>query len=225
MIVAGMLHNAGYNIIAMDLRNHGESPETSPPYTQFGNQEYMDVLGAVDYLEQKFGSNITNTLGLTGHSMGGATSIIAYAKEKKFKALFLDSPVCDVYKTLYDNVNRATKTTLARSILRAGCLLKKTYSCAPFENDPLENIKTVVGRPVHFDHCTSDTLVPVFSSNHCSQLMLKNPLNQGYVTKYVSASGYPFMEKCNDHLHLMFTQPILYEQRLTQFFDTHLKQQ
>jgi pimeloyl-ACP methyl ester carboxylesterase len=224
MTTYGMLHSAGYNVIAMDLRNHGQSPDESPPYATFGSTEYRDVLGAVDYLEHIFGPNVTNNLGLVGHSMGGSTAILAYANEPRLKALFLDSAACDVYNTLVKNVNSATKSNLAKSILNAGCMLKKTYGCAPFDNDPMTAIATLVQRPVHFDHCKTDTLVPVGSTYTCSKIMLERSENKDYVTTYVAESGYRRVSSdCHDHIYLMHTQSSLYEARLKSFLDKYLR--
>lgn len=53
------------------------------PYITYGYKEHLDVLGVVDYLfakyPTKFNSTIKPKLGIFGVSMGGATSMIAYA--------------------------------------------------------------------------------------------------------------------------------------------------
>lgn len=82
LLPGGMLWHAGYNVLILDLRNHGRSDryDFQKPVITFGSEEYKDVLGAVDYL--KTHTNVTK-IGVTGSSMGGATSIIAYYKDKE----------------------------------------------------------------------------------------------------------------------------------------------
>lgn len=47
---AGNLHNAGYTVLAFDLRNHGESEDHPGNLFALGNYEWNDVVGALDYI-------------------------------------------------------------------------------------------------------------------------------------------------------------------------------
>eukprot|EP00966_Prymnesium_polylepis_P214869 4976062-Prymnesium_polylepis.1 len=44
------LHEAGYHVLAIDMRNHGQSEKRLP--SGWGTFEYQDVLGAMDYIEK-----------------------------------------------------------------------------------------------------------------------------------------------------------------------------
>ena len=48
------LVDAGYNVLAYDLRNHGESAEFNEGYLGMGTTESQDVVGAVRYARQRF---------------------------------------------------------------------------------------------------------------------------------------------------------------------------
>ncbi len=73
---AAALHQAGYAVLMIDLRGHGDSQ--GDRYS-FGVYERRDVLGAVDWLiNQGFQPGSIGTLGL---SLGAAASIGATAEE------------------------------------------------------------------------------------------------------------------------------------------------
>jgi len=92
-----MLYEQGFNVLMIDLRNHGDSDmyETNP-YESFGLYEHRDVLGALDYLTVRYPFlNATNSVALYGSSMGAGCSLISFALERRFKYVFADSPpVC-----------------------------------------------------------------------------------------------------------------------------------
>lgn len=47
------LHNAGYTVLAFDLRNHGESDDHPGNLFALGNYEYNDVIGALNYVQSR----------------------------------------------------------------------------------------------------------------------------------------------------------------------------
>lgn len=71
MLPSTMLYHMGYNILQVDLRNHGDSGVYAPlPYVSFGNFEHLDILGAMDYILARYPFlNKTNSIGLFGTSM------------------------------------------------------------------------------------------------------------------------------------------------------------
>lgn len=89
------LHQEGFNLLLIDLRNHGESAST-PPVT-FGLQESSDMLGAVDYLNGRANDddvNInSNRIGAVGFSMGANTVLYALPQTEDIKAAIVVQPV------------------------------------------------------------------------------------------------------------------------------------
>ena len=47
------LHEAGYNVLAYDLRSHGESGEGDPPVSGVGYFEWQEVLASIDYIRSR----------------------------------------------------------------------------------------------------------------------------------------------------------------------------
>lgn len=101
---AESLWRAGFHVVAIDLRNHGDSPNNGP--TTLGADESEDVLATLRFLVNnaaKFGIDPTR-IGLRGESMGGATCMIAAAKDKQnhVAALWSDSAFADAGNAIMD---------------------------------------------------------------------------------------------------------------------------
>ena len=76
------LHHAGYSVMMIDLRGHGESAESR---FYFGIKEYQDILGAVDWLEAR--GFQAGKIGVLGYSLGAASVIYAAAEEEDIGAI------------------------------------------------------------------------------------------------------------------------------------------
>lgn len=72
------LHQAGYAVLAFDLRNHGESDSG---ITGNGLSEYQDVLGAVRYVESRTDLNVQQ-IGFVCFCMGAASTMVALSRGK-----------------------------------------------------------------------------------------------------------------------------------------------
>jgi len=83
------LHQEGFNLLMIDLRNHGESAST-PPVT-FGLQESSDLLGAIDYLNDRDDIN-NNRIGTIGFSMGANTILYTLPQTNQIKAAIVVQP-------------------------------------------------------------------------------------------------------------------------------------
>ena len=81
---AAILHDA-YNLLIVDLRNHGQS-ETAP--TTQGIREADDVEAAVDWLESTKGPE---RIAMFGVSMGGATTLNVADEDLRIDAVVIES--------------------------------------------------------------------------------------------------------------------------------------
>ena len=81
LLVSGMLAHGGINVLNIDLQNHGDSTKYSN-FIGYGQREYLDLLGAYDWLRTQGYSS--NQIGLMGLSLGAVTSAIALAKKPAF---------------------------------------------------------------------------------------------------------------------------------------------
>ncbi len=131
------LHDAGYNVMAPDLRGHGGSDKRP---TTIGPEEALDVRAALDWLQaQGVGDRV---VGL-GQSLGAAALVNAAAQDGRLKALVLDGLFAE-----WKNVDYARDYRMPPEWL------------VPGVPDPVDLIRRV-HIPVLIIHGTADNLVHV----------------------------------------------------------------
>jgi uncharacterized protein len=108
---AKLFHSAGYSIVMIDLRGHGES--TGETIT-LGHLEQHDIQAAVEFARRKYSGQ---TIAVVGWSLGGAAALMA--SPLNIDALILE----EVYPTVTEAVENRTRmrvgplSSLATSIL------------------------------------------------------------------------------------------------------------
>jgi pimeloyl-ACP methyl ester carboxylesterase len=96
---AGFLVRGGYNVLAVDLRGHGES---AAKYASPGYLEARDVLGAVHYIRTRGEQGPIAVLGL---SYGAVASLLAAEQSPDIAAVIADGAF-PTGKDVFDNINR-----------------------------------------------------------------------------------------------------------------------
>jgi dipeptidyl aminopeptidase/acylaminoacyl peptidase len=97
--LANQLHEAGFSVFSYDQRGCGASTAE----ITFGAREQEDLISVVDYLSSRPDVD-RERLGVFGFSMGGATAIMAAAREPRLKAVVADSAWSDVRAWLRPSV-------------------------------------------------------------------------------------------------------------------------
>ncbi|KAL0486659.1 esterase/lipase HI [Acrasis kona] len=235
MLVSAMLWQHKYNVLAIDLRNHGQSDAYTfqKPYITFGSEEHKDVLGAYDYLVTRY-RNTTLSQGrpvvsLYGESMGASSALIAFEKERNFTSAFLDSPPCNVRWTVekrFELMGYNHKFFLSSACATAG--IQSSFGCPPFANDPEQSCKDLAQQSnatnpkrIHFEWTRGDMIVPVHNLEVCENALAHPGVA---VTKNVMDSKLELDQaKCNDHVYNVFLNTTAYETRLLNFFDETTK--
>jgi hypothetical protein len=222
LVPSVILHRNGFNVLLIDLRNHGKSATAySSNYITFGSKEHLDVIGAVNYLKKRFGDE--HRIGIYGISMGGATALIAAARDDRISAIYLDSTLCLVRETLQDNIRhfflgmptvkkyvpQEIINSFSKLILYGMCLLskvisKEAYACLPLEYDPvieLEKMKNGKNKSFHFDHSRTDILVPVYNTVACSEIIRKREHRHltVFIQEKLGTAPLDWFSMCKDH--------------------------
>jgi len=126
---ARALHDAGYHVLMLDLRNHGRSG--SSPTVTFGHDEARDVLGAVDYLTRREDVDAEH-IGALGYSMGANAVMFACTETKLIEAAIAVQPVRPVSfanrmsSDLMGPLSKATLRVAQWAYYRAGGPLMET---------------------------------------------------------------------------------------------------
>jgi hypothetical protein len=198
LLTAGMLHHAGFNVLALDLRNHGDS-EIVDGRTAVGSREYRDVLGAFDYLlEQGFRPE---KIGLVGRSLGAGTSIIAFGEEPRVAALWSDSGFADITETVRYQVSNYQ---LPAFFGDAGLQIARIMGINAYEHNPIEEISHHNERPIYLTHGANDRMLTV---------------DFAYDLQAVAGSNVQiWVVEDTGHLGAIYTQTDAYHSRLVDFF-------
>lgn len=206
LLPAGMLHRAGFNVLAIDLRDVGDS-DTEDGRSAAGTEEYRDVLGAWDWLlSLRFRPD---RIGVFGYSLGGATTINAAGAEPAVHAIWTDS----AFARIDDIIDYATRDAQWLRVFRPmgmlfGLLASGDNLYAP---SPLDQMRLIGDRPLYMVHGTDDELVPY---SHLSLL----------ADAAVSGGARPQTWTTNSgHVASMIDHMDEYERRLTTFFAEALK--
>lgn len=203
LLAGAMLHRAGYNVLIVDLRDMGQS-DVEDGRQSGGTKEYLDVLGAFDWLVAE--KHIPPTrIGLFGESFGAATALIAFGQEPRLAAIWADSPFSDLRVMIDEElVNNHYPTWIAPGgLLWARWMTGDDYLAI----GPRVGIEQQAGRPIFLTHGELDARINVHHSRdlaaHASRL------GGAVQTWYVPSAG---------HTQAMFLHTAEYEQRLIEFF-------
>jgi pimeloyl-ACP methyl ester carboxylesterase len=157
MGVLPMVHD-DYNVLAFDLRNHGESDGTA---TSFGYHEGKDVVAAVRWLEQEKG---TDQIALYGVSLGGASVIRGAAILPEVKAVIDDCAYATVAQAFAGFISLTfipCPVLIARSALVEA---NRQLGVDMTTTEPLTQIGKIAPRPLLVMHGAEDKNVPVDNS-------------------------------------------------------------
>lgn len=206
LTAAGMLNKQGFNILALDLRDHGDSTIEDGRQAG-GSEEFRDVLGGYDWLisEKQIAEN---RIGLMGFSLGGSTVMIAAGEEPRIAAVWEDSGFGDLSKIISTELQRnGVPTIFGSGMVFIGQLIAGDALLA---YQPLAEVAKFNGRPLYIVHGSNDTRVSVESATDIAAAI---NANGGQVIPWITDSK---------HIESIFYHTTEYEARLVQFFKQNL---
>ena len=207
LVAAGMLHRHGFNVLLVDLRNHGES-DSDGGRTAIGNKEYLDVLGAWDWLPTAKGFP-RERIGLYGDSLGAGTTLIAFGEEPRVAAAMVDSPYFDIRQVIDE---RLTQQHYPTFLAPGGLLMARLVGGVDLlAHSPQEAVTRDAGRPVFVVHGTGDQSINIHHSRDLASLAAQTGAN--VTTWFPEGVG---------HVKGDLALPGEYEQRMTGFFGAAL---
>lgn len=208
LITAGMLHRHGFNVLLYDLRNHGES-DSDGGRAAIGNTEYVDLLGAWDWLIAEKGFT-PGQIGAVGYSLGAGTTLIAFGEEPRLAAVWVDSPYFDLRTAIDEEL---TRNNYPRLLVYSGLLMARVVGGVDLlGHSPQAAILKDAGRPIFDVHSDGDTRLNLHHSQDLARLAGQTGAN---VTTWFPIG----VEHVQGNLQLSDE----YESRLTAFFTEALK--
>jgi dipeptidyl aminopeptidase/acylaminoacyl peptidase len=151
---AKILAEAGYHLLILDLRGHGQSEGNLATY---GYREALDVQAAVEYLA---GLPEIEQIGALGTSYGGAAVARAAAVDPRLKAVVIESSYSSLTEAVKDAFEQrsifpgwSAPLLIALAERRAGINISQV--------DSARDLATLQPRAVMIIHGSQDTLFPV----------------------------------------------------------------
>lgn len=214
------LAEAGYDVLLFDCSNHGVS-DSVPAWpmakwpgraVSLGTREHLDVVAAVEFLEQRGARSVV----VFGTSQGASASIIAAARCDQIKLLILENPfvsptalVEHVVQVVLSKVPIPFFQTLLKpfvtwlSLLRTGNAPSRSQFRAI---DYIRDLKV----PMFFIHGTGDKLI------HHSQ-------SQELYNMATCSEKALWLVEDAEHTRCYMKDPLQYERRVLEFLDIYMR--
>ncbi|MEE3134209.1 MAG: DUF454 family protein [Candidatus Thermoplasmatota archaeon] len=203
LMVSAMLYKNGINTLSIDLQGYGNSTVVDE-YMKIGQIEYLDILGAVDYLIDS--RNVSeNKIGVMGISLGGIAASIAFSEDERISAIWLEAAPSDFQILVEDQLAElGFPKLLGGSAIR---WVEVFIGVNPNEIPATNSALSAGERPMFLCHGYEDDLVPISHSQSLEKLALENNVN---VTSW-------YVEGAN-HVDAIWSHTEEYEDNLTAFF-------
>jgi len=206
LLPAGMLHRAGFGVLLIDMRDHGSSDYEDGRWAG-GVEEYLDVLGAWDWLVgQGFREQ---DIGLFGTSLGAATVTIAMGEEPRVAATWADSSYSDFERA-------STEYTESEGwpgwVTGAGLFVGRIVSGDDLGRvGPDDELERLAGRPYAITHGDEDETV-----------LVHHAFDNAAIATAAGTPVEPWIVAGAAHVKAIYMEPEAYEARLVAFFDAAL---
>ncbi|MFC1994693.1 alpha/beta hydrolase [Chloroflexota bacterium] len=202
--IAKELVGHGYNVLMFDLRGHGESAGS---HMSAGYYEQRDLEGAVAYVR---GRGISpENIGLLGFSLGAATALLTAAGDEQVRAIVADSCYANPLELVQTKLRRRSRPpTVVVPLVRV--MVRLLYGIDFARVRPIDAVSRITPRPILFIHGQADEAVPVEHSLRLFQAAA-NPRSEVWVVPDAA------------HVGSYLTRPEEYMERITAFFNRHLR--
>lgn len=220
ILPGAILYNAGFNVLAIDLRDHGNST-IEDMRVSAGQKEWRDVVGAWHWLQDEKGVS-AESIGVFGNSMGAATAALTFALEPEIQAVWLDASFHDMDRIIKSELERLNLPTMfAGAGIYAGIISSGEDITA---HAPNEAARDVGNRSMFILHNEADERIPfVHGEDMCADAQASvtagGHVECWFVNTSLQTDGY---DGPVGHIVTMLTMTDEYEQRLVSFFTLRL---
>lgn len=152
---ASLLAGAGYPLLLIDLRGHGQSEGKLVTY---GYREALDVQAAADFLDAL---PEVERIGVVGSSLGGAAVARAAAADPRLEAVVIQisySSLTDAVEDAFEELTIFPKWPFAPLVV---ALAERRTGVEIGQVDSARDLATIAPRPLLIIHTTDDHLFPL----------------------------------------------------------------
>ena len=206
LLSASYLSKNNINVFMIDLRNHGHS-EVVSDYFYLGQKEYLDVLGAYDWLVEDKSYN-PQSIGIVSISTYALASTLAF-DESEIGAMWLDSPIIDFPLLVGNELERlGFPRMLASPAITMG---ERLVGVNIDDKVPLEVASRAGDGPMYLVHGDSDVRI---SNEHSKKFYNKAVEAEANVTLWLVEDS--------AHVDALWQYSSDYESRIVTFFTDSL---
>jgi dipeptidyl aminopeptidase/acylaminoacyl peptidase len=196
------VHTAGFNILAFDLRNSGQSGGDFSSMSYF---ERQDVIAAVDFLQNE--KNL-ESIGVFGTSMGAVTSMMAMDQDPRISAGVFEAGWANLEDLLSEVFSKHVGLPRVPFLSLTTWLFQLRSGVDMTAVNPETVVANIAPRPVFIIHCEGDELI-----------------NISHGERNFSAAQQPkdyWRSPCDVHARAWQSAPKYIEVRVTEYFLQYL---
>jgi dienelactone hydrolase len=191
LLHAGMLHRAGFGVLLLDQRDMGDSAYQDGRWAA-GTEEYLDVLGARDWLVARQGL-LASKVGLMGNSGGALAVVIAAGKDATVAAAWEDSGIADLDQAIREEIAFRGLPDVVNVLVPGGLLIGKAVGFDPMSISLLDMAAAIGTRPFAIVHGEQDPKTLVHHATDLAEVVAR------------SVPGYePWIVPCAHHVEAAF---------------------
>ena len=224
LIPAAMLHQADFNIILFDLRDHGNST-VEDGLVSAGQRDYRDVLAVWSWLQEEKGVPAPS-IGIMGISLGAGTTAIAFDQERDVEAVFLDSPFSSMDRIISEELEFAGFPTFLKDAAVFAGKIQSGDNLVKFE--PLSGAENIGNRSMFITQSNDDYRIKIHHGLSMCETAEENVKEGGFVECWFDHSSISHQDGDEpgvlSHVTLMMTQTETYRGHLVSFFENSLTQ-
>ena len=224
LIPAAWLHQAGFNVVLFDVRDHGNST-VEDGLVSAGQREYRDLLAVWQWLQDEKGAS-AERIGAVGISMGAGATTIAFEQEPGLQAVFLESPFSSMGTIIHEELEFAGFPPFLKDAAIFAGKVSSGDDLVKFE--PINAVRTVGNRSVFITQSLEDVRINIHHGQSMCAAAEASVNEDGRVECWFASSAIAHQDGGREgvlsHVTLMLTQPDLYRDRLVGFFEASLGQ-
>ena len=207
LLSSSYLAKNNLNVFMIDLRNHGHS-EVVSDYFYLGQKEYLDILGAYDWLIEDKQYN-SESIGVVSISTYALATTLAF-DESEMGAMWLDSAIIDFPLLVGNELERLGFPRILSS--PAITMGERLVGVNLDDKVPLEVASRAGDRPMYLVHGDSDVRI----SNEHSKKFYNNAVS-------ADANVTLWLVEDSGHVDALWEYSPEYESRLVSFFTNSLE--
>ena len=157
---AAFLNRAGFSVLTYDMRARGQSGGDA---VTLGALEAQDLLSVVDYAAGRAGVDASR-IGALGLSLGGATSVMAAARDPRIRAVVDDSGFSDAPGVIDNSFEHFVGLPKFPFATISTAIASARIGIDIGTVQPVADAGSIAPRPLFIIHCAQDTIAPPLNS-------------------------------------------------------------